>query len=127
NLTEELGGPTLAPDSLTSNYHIGLRTMNIVGQDSNGQARSYWWTPDGGWNIHALSGGLDPDLIPLGPWQISGTSWLTVVTPPYDYTHSQSLLGHNADGDLVRLLWRSHGPDEWVLQNLTMTSVPYFP
>ncbi|MBC7771226.1 MAG: hypothetical protein H7210_01900, partial [Pyrinomonadaceae bacterium] len=58
NLTEELGGPTLAPDSLTSNYHIGLRTMNIVGQDSNGQARSYWWTPDGGWNIHALSGGL---------------------------------------------------------------------
>ncbi|MBC7771227.1 MAG: hypothetical protein H7210_01905 [Pyrinomonadaceae bacterium] len=126
NLTQELGGPTLAADSLTSNYHVGLGTMNIVGRDPGGQARDYWWTASLGWRISTLSIDIEPSLIPTGPWQITGTTWATEPLQAH-VEYSQSLLGHNVQGDLVRLLWRSHEPDAWELQNLTLLSLRYFP
>lgn len=124
DLTDLLGGPTLTPGSITSNLSHGLETINIVGAGADGQALAYWWTSSTGWNIATLSADVSPSEIPLQPWRIVGASWFTSVGA--NVAHSQSLLGHDADGHLVRLHWRSHAEDRWELQDVFAVSLPYF-
>lgn len=126
NLTDQFDGPSLAPGTLTANYGLGLGNMNIVGADENGQARVYWWGAGTGWDVNSLSASVDPSDIPLTPWRITATTWGTTFVPPAVYEHSQSLLGRNEDGHLVRLVWRTDAADAWLFEDVTEASVPLF-
>ncbi|MBC7772884.1 MAG: hypothetical protein H7210_10345 [Pyrinomonadaceae bacterium] len=129
NLRDEFGGPALTPGTLTGNFSIGLQTMNYAGADSSGQAIVYWWNAQAGWNVSSLSSSVDSSDIPIGPWRLSATNWVRspgVFGFPTEYNYSQFLLGSNADGHLVRLIWRSNEVNQWMLQDITATSQPYF-
>jgi len=126
DMTSLLNGPTLDAASITAGFSGPLSTLNFVGMDHDGQAVDYWWTPDLGWRVNSLSDGVDPSLVPLTPWRMTSASSLR-FSSDYNYAYSQSLLGRNAHGDLVRLTWISSGPDAWVFQNITETlSSPFY-
>jgi hypothetical protein len=126
DMTAELGGPTLSGATITSHFNSWQNTMNIVGSDAAGEIRVFWWSSWAGWNIGSLSAGTAPELVPLAPWRMVSTFWQVSQNDSFSLDSSQSLLGHNADGDLVRLVWRSYTPDSWTLDNLTGGAFPYF-
>lgn len=126
NLTDELDGPQLTSGSITGNFSHLIDTMNVVGLDNDGQVRVYWWTPGTEWNINSLSATIDPADIPLEPRHMVSATWQIGYNPPYPRAASQSLLGRNADGHVVRLYWATNTADAWVLQDITDISRPYF-
>ncbi len=115
------GGPALVPGTLTSNHGSSLANLNIVGADSGGRIITYWWISVTGWQAGDLTAAIPLAEAPLGPWRMvmAGDSLMGFET--------QSLLGHDAGGDLVRLIWRRHsGTDDWMLENVTDLALPYF-
>lgn len=125
NLTAITDGPLLQLGSITSSYTPELRNINIVGLDDQGQAAIYWWHEGAGWNINSISQSVAPSEIPLHPWTMTWAIYDRQSFEPAAY--SQSLLGTNADGDLVRLTWRSRSQDIWFYENLTeVSTVPFY-
>ncbi len=125
-LSVQFGGPALTPGSITSNFSPLLNTFNIVGRGVNDRPIAYWWTPEFRWQIDPLGAGIAQQFIPIQPWVITSSSVYINLGPDEPFAHSQSLLGRNSDGRLVRLLWRSDGVDAWNFQDITNISQPYF-
>src|SRR5690606_7438577 len=101
-----------------------LQNLNIVGLDQDGEARIYWWNANTGWQVNSVSAGVPNADIPRTPWTLTWSNY-NVTGGGSERVSTQSLLGLNDAGDLVRLVWRSNGPDAWVLENVTEMSLPY--
>ncbi len=123
DLTAQFSGPTFEDGSLTASFTYGLQNLNVVGRDADGQARIYWWNAEFGWQINSISGGVAPSDIPETPWTMTWAALLSA--PSEELAYTQSLLGKNDDGDLVRLIWKSYTADAWILENLTELSTPF--
>lgn len=124
DLTADFSGPTLVADSLAAGFTYTLNTINFVALDDDGAARDYWWTLDGTWQVDTVSRSVPMADIPLGPWTVSWSTFGQSLQLIYRQ-NTQSIYGHNADGDLVRLVWRSLDADDWLLENLTDAAVPF--
>lgn len=126
NLTEQFGGSALTPGTLTSNFSSGLSNINVVGEGADGRPELYWWSIGGGWQVNAISSGVMPEQVPERPWRMTSATWLSTPPPGFELDYIQSLLGHDDEGHLVRLVWRSDQPDAWVFEDVTAMSQSFF-
>lgn len=113
NLTNQTGGPTLDPNSITS-YVTDWGALNIAGLDSQGKVVIYWWVPGFQlWRISSISDEVPGSRLPIGR--------LTGVTGS-GYQGTLNILGTASNGDVVRYWWQ---PDDvWHQENLTQIAVP---
>lgn len=113
NLTDESGGPTLDPNSITS-YVTAWGALNIAGLNSQGKVVIYWWVPGFSlWSVSPISDEVAGSELPVGR--------LTGVTGD-GYQGTLNVLGASADGDIVRYWWRPNGT--WQQDNLSEIAVP---
>jgi len=105
NLTQEVAGPRLRPESV-----VGLTTPNwpsndLYGISEDGRLVAYYWGPGQPWRVADLSQQVRDSVQPVG--QLSGVALAD---------SSLSVFGVSATGDVLRFFWR---PDTWRFENLT--------
>jgi hypothetical protein len=123
DLTADFAGPTLEVGVLAADFNRYTNNLNIVGRDADGHARIYWWNFNSGWNVGDLSAGLAPGSTPMTPWRMTYAHWTDNIHDSLVTT--QSLEGYDDDGDLVRIVWSSGGPDAWVLEDISVGAIAY--
>ncbi len=115
NLTDETGGPTLDPNSITS-YVTAWGALNIAGLNAQGKVVIYWWVPGfERWAISSISDEVPGSVLPAGGGRLTG-----VTGDGFDGT--LNILGAAPDGDIVRYWWRPGGA--WQQDNLSEIAVP---
>jgi hypothetical protein len=122
DLTTDFSGPIFQTGTLVSNFSQWPGVLNVGGLDDDGEFRVYWWSA-GGWQIDSLTDGIDPADVPMSPRRLTSAVW--GITSGSPGSTSQSLFGSNANGDLVRLIWRNDTGEGWFVQNVAEESVAY--
>ncbi|MBC7773524.1 MAG: PPC domain-containing protein, partial [Pyrinomonadaceae bacterium] len=113
NLTNETGGPTLDPGSITS-YITAWGALNIAGLDGQGKVVIYWWVPGFQlWSITSISEQVPGSKLPVG--RLTGVSGS-------GFDGTLNILGTASDGDVVRYWWRPGGV--WQQDDLSQIAVP---
>jgi hypothetical protein len=108
DLTAQFDGPTLSGGTVAS-YVTSWGGLNVVGLDDTGKLVAYWWAP-------AIEG---------GQWQVTNLSD-TVTDPPalsgrltgVPFGDGISVVGFDADGDVVRYHW-SAASGQWQAEDVT--------
>jgi hypothetical protein len=124
DLTEEINGPVLQAGTLAAHFSFDLLTINFAGKDLAGNTRVYWWAPYTTWHAGFLAGA--PQQTPDTPWQFTSAWWLVNSTPEFTRGHSQSLLGRESNGHLVRLVWSDTRADAWLYEDVSAVALSYF-
>jgi cyclophilin family peptidyl-prolyl cis-trans isomerase len=109
NLSTATGAPTM--EGTIAPYLTQWGAINLTGTDENGNVVVTWWTPGIPWTTSNLTELKD------GP-QLASGSVATYVTR----WGGTSILGRNADGDIVVYWWNpTLGPGNWQIANFTDT------
>jgi hypothetical protein len=126
DLTAITGGPTLdGATAMSSVFNGSLGVINVVGADAAGVFWMYWWSAGSFWQTANITGGLDPASRPTGPLLMQWCFYDRGFAPGGTELFTQTVLGRDAAGDLVRLYWQSTAADAYVLGTYADFSTPY--
>ncbi len=117
DLTARFNGPFLPPTLAggapnTPIFFEGVDgALNVAAIDTNGDAVVYWW-PIGApeWRTGNLTASV-PDA--ERPARLTGAATHPAVNFEIELATQQSVFGLDDQGDLVRLYWDDHLPDQW--------------
>lgn len=111
NLSDLIGGPALATDSMTS-WVTSWGALNIAGRQSDGRIVIYWWVPaTDTWQVAPISDIIPNATLMVGPLSGHATS-----------TGTLELVGAAATGDVIRYSWDP--TRTWTQDDLTLIAVP---